>query len=134
MCNESDSMIDDLIKTGSLNDVDIIGDEITPQDKEYMQMAIDAAKESKDTSTKVYRLDHFTETITDLNVLQVGAVIMDPKAKKRLGTGWNRMPKGCKEFSWDRNGPLQAGKHLYGKVTLSFSHKIPPPPSIICLS
>ena len=57
-----------------------------------------------------------------LSLSQVGAVVVDPESKEVVGTGWNRMPRGCEDrFKWTRDKekePLESGKHYYGTYVI----------------
>ena len=55
----------------------------------------------------------------------MGAVIVDSKKENVLGTGWNRMPKGCEgKFSWARAVPIEEGKFFYGKHYFQVSKRM----------
>ena len=60
---------------------------------------------------------------------QVGAVVVNPKTKEVVGTGWNRMPRGCEDrFKWTRDKekePLECGKHLFGMYSILYGLSFP---------
>ena len=93
--------------------------EVTDDDVKFMAKAKEASRQSHDQQTKASLMKNFNDSHALLSLSQVGAVIVDPQTKEVVGTGWNRMPRGCEnKFNWTRDKekePLESGKHYYGK-------------------
>ena len=47
-------------------------------------------------------------------MLKVGAVLVNPDGKV-IGEGYNRMPRGCDDFPWNREGDPLDTKYPYGQ-------------------
>lgn len=83
------------------------------------------AQNSPDPNTKVSFWDALV-SLANKHLTQVGAVIVNPKTKKIVATGWNRMPEGCEErfkhkWSEDYNKDGRK-KQYYGKHSCAFNN------------